>query len=513
MLGRVVDWIFGFDGDVDVDVPERQGNGVTAQQAQADYYDQGGGDFGGREMTWGGQWGEEGWNWGEPTGGTCNGSAPAGEREPETEEQIRCRRRNEKQKASDCDRDCNCTWSSGFGFSNNGGDSQPSPSASPSWAGRPSPPTWCECGSGDVSRPGRVFDCTGETEELQRTETPKMSAGTSTPSADNNDGNVVVEEEEEEEFESWSPQHDDVPEPCPFYQITPKKSRGLIFTMAWLVMGLMLLAIRLPVVILLTFILVIVHLVSLVVPTATLQRKFYSSSLRLSCRLLLFFMGFHVITYIRIPQPSTSKQRRRNANLQESSSNLIVSTHTSYVDILFYGYRCAPEFIYPPLFEEKEGHVATSGFFGALYRAVTDSWPVMEETYPVEAILQEAQCDYHCPVVVFPEGTTTNGKSIISCRPVLPPGFDQDVSVMALKYKTKYCSPTFPSGSFLVHFFLLLMQVSNKLEVREGVAHLRSTSHPTGDIQESLCRCRGVQGCTLLSHNKENYLRLLDYDY
>ena len=62
------------------------------------------------------------------------------------------------------------------------------------------------------------------------------------------------------------------------------------------------------------------------------------------------------------------------------------------------------------------------------------------------------------PVVVFPEGTTTNGTILLSLVPVLQKVSTQ-VHVMGFKYGTKDFCPAYSFGVWWFHVFRLCAQV------------------------------------------------------
>ena len=62
------------------------------------------------------------------------------------------------------------------------------------------------------------------------------------------------------------------------------------------------------------------------------------------------------------------------------------------------------------------------------------------------------------PVVVFPEGTTTNGSILLSLSPVLAK-ISAPVHVMCFKYGALDFSPSYSFGKWWLHIFRLCVQV------------------------------------------------------
>lgn len=106
------------------------------------------------------------------------------------------------------------------------------------------------------------------------------------------------------------------------------------------------------------------------------------------------------------------------------------------------------------------------------------------------------------PVVLFPEGITTNGNVLIGCLPAFDSLIDKAfVHVFAFsfvcglpfrnysnspaapyrRYEYSEFSPSFPAGNFLLHLWYLCGQVTNKLTVKHIIdADLPAPEIPTG---------------------------------
>jgi 1-acyl-sn-glycerol-3-phosphate acyltransferase len=67
------------------------------------------------------------------------------------------------------------------------------------------------------------------------------------------------------------------------------------------------------------------------------------------------------------------------------------------------------------------------------------------------------------PIVIFPEGTTSNGKAILSFLPILSDlalkDLDSTVTILGLKYPYQNYCPAYTTGSKWWHFANLLGQV------------------------------------------------------
>eukprot|EP00002_Diphylleia_rotans_P023163 TRINITY_DN4551_c0_g4_i6.p1 TRINITY_DN4551_c0_g4~~TRINITY_DN4551_c0_g4_i6.p1 ORF type:complete len:199 (+),score=27.56 TRINITY_DN4551_c0_g4_i6:50-646(+) len=133
-------------------------------------------------------------------------------------------------------------------------------------------------------------------------------------------------------------------------------------------------------------------------PTSPLRRKILKLG-RFFARGTLLGLGFHKITYRgKAPQPST-----------DGTPLVIVSNHISYCDILFHmsqGYF--PAFI-------SKAEVSKFPLVGAIAKAMgclfVDRLKKDNISYELSRRYFTGKTKYP-PIVIFPEGTTSNGKAL-----------------------------------------------------------------------------------------------------
>jgi len=107
---------------------------------------------------------------------------------------------------------------------------------------------------------------------------------------------------------------------------------------------------------------------------------------------------------------------------------------------------------------------------------------------PLQQIVEQAELESRGPVVVFPEATTTNGKVLLGCAPVIPNAQEQiklqgRVHLIAFRYEADDFSPVYTAGSFVWHFIQLCGQFSNRLTVRYMIDS--DIDAPSSNLEES----------------------------
>ena len=132
-------------------------------------------------------------------------------------------------------------------------------------------------------------------------------------------------------------------------------------------------------------------------------------------RLLLFLMGFF---YIKTETISLRKSRDRTTDTSVKQGDLIIANWTSYVDIIYLAYQFSP--VFTQVFIDTP-RVKVISFWEAI-QLVGQSPQVAQNQntlYTLDALAEKAKQAGWGPVVVFPEGTTTNGRALLKFSSVL----------------------------------------------------------------------------------------------
>ncbi|KAI9490637.1 hypothetical protein BDB00DRAFT_875101 [Zychaea mexicana] len=190
-------------------------------------------------------------------------------------------------------------------------------------------------------------------------------------------------------------------------------------------------------------------------------------------RLILFASGFFYIKTetISLRRGSSRRNTSNNANQTGSvkSGDIIVANWTSYIDVIYLAYAYGPVFtqVYP------QGQVRRISFWKALRLCTKMPASMQEETGPVCSVrdlAQQAKANGWGPVVVFPEGTTSNGRALLKFAPVFktfqPSERDGRFHVLSFRYEYRNLPPTYTVGNQFWHFCKLCSQFYNTLSVK-----------------------------------------------
>jgi len=275
----------------------------------------------------------------------------------------------------------------------------------------------------------------------------------------------------------------------PHKAVVPK---NILFRFVRGIIGLLLALLRLPFLLLLTVLLGVGSTTAGLVPVAAVRRPLVRLVDGTCCRILLFVMGFYWIPAGYLKKRAVSVGKVAKANQAKwpplstaVSGAVIVSTLTSYVDILYLAFRFSPVFAFPvhdPKGASATGKVVAMGTFGAIGQVA--SCATLHELRGVDISELVAKCESQGlgPVIIFAEGVSSNGRGILPfLRPVSPSagtegaglegqawqkGRTPDTFALVIRYPFKYFSPTYTVGSLMAHcLFGVCWQFYNSMEV------------------------------------------------
>ncbi|XP_057843646.1 lysophospholipid acyltransferase LPEAT2 [Cryptomeria japonica] len=169
---------------------------------------------------------------------------------------------------------------------------------------------------------------------------------------------------------------------------------------------------------------------------------------RFTARCILFCWGFHWIR--RIGKPAS-----------KAIAPIVVSNHVSYTDPIFFFYELFPSIV------TSETHDKIP-FVGTIIRAMqviyVDRLSRKSRKHAVAEIKRKASCNDFPQVMLFPEGTTTNGRALISFQlGAFIPGFP--VQPVVVRYPHVHFDPSWGKISLLKLIFRMLTQIHNFMEV------------------------------------------------
>ncbi|KAH9297173.1 hypothetical protein KI387_028855, partial [Taxus chinensis] len=153
--------------------------------------------------------------------------------------------------------------------------------------------------------------------------------------------------------------------------------------------------------------------------------------------------------------------RRIGKPASRAIAPIVVSNHVSYTDPIFFFYELFPSIV------TSETHDKIP-IVGTIIRAMqviyVDRFSPESRKLAVAEIKRKASCDDFPQVMLFPEGTTTNGRALISFQlGAFIPGFP--VQPVVVRYPHVHFDPSWGKISLLKLMFRMLTQFHNFMEV------------------------------------------------
>lgn len=143
----------------------------------------------------------------------------------------------------------------------------------------------------------------------------------------------------------------------------------------------------------------------------------------------------------------------------------IISNHCSYIDLIYYWYLCSPVCT---RIDSTSPHRVTicRNRFSVLF--FQDVWRAGSATSSaVSNTMSSAITCPTSPLLIFPEGTTTNGRGVLAFVADLSTATrNQRIHLTALKYAALPRNPSHVAGSQLLHMWHMCSQLTNWMTAR-----------------------------------------------
>ncbi|XP_077248128.1 lysophospholipid acyltransferase LPEAT2-like isoform X2 [Tasmannia lanceolata] len=169
---------------------------------------------------------------------------------------------------------------------------------------------------------------------------------------------------------------------------------------------------------------------------------------RICARCILFSFGYHWIK--RVGKPASRE-----------TAPIVVSNHVSYIEPIFFFYELFPTIV------ASESHDATP-FVGTIIRAMqviyVNRFSAPSRKHAVNEIKRKASSDIFPRLLLFPEGTTTNGRVLISFQlGAFIPGFP--IQPVVVRYPHIHFDQSWGNISLAKLMFRMFTQFHNFMEV------------------------------------------------
>ncbi|KAK9056219.1 hypothetical protein SSX86_027309 [Deinandra increscens subsp. villosa] len=169
---------------------------------------------------------------------------------------------------------------------------------------------------------------------------------------------------------------------------------------------------------------------------------------RLCTRAILFSFGYHWI-------------KRKGKPAAREAAPILVANHVSFIDPIFFFYEVSPTIV------TSESHDSMP-FVGVIIRAMqviyVNRFSYQSRKQAVNEIKKKASTNQYPRVLLFPEGTTTNGRQLISFQlGAFIPGYP--IQPVVIRYPHIHFDQSWGHIALATLMFRMFMQFHNFIEV------------------------------------------------
>lgn len=227
-------------------------------------------------------------------------------------------------------------------------------------------------------------------------------------------------------------------------------------------------------------------------------RPFENIKDRILMRMALWSLGFY---YISATTKLVSINLKKTAD--EYSRKIVLSNHSSYLDIVYLKSRYSPIFLQTCL----DGKVLERSWLDMING--TSNLVPFHGVYTLTEYIQKTPINVK--LVIFPEATSSNGRSFLAPFPLFG-GVNTtilDVDVVVISYSwSKWC-PTYTTGSKFGHLLKLMMQTSNTMEIKIATKQL-SSDKIDDDLKKEWTSMSRLQIITKNASDKNDFLKFFN---
>ena len=170
-------------------------------------------------------------------------------------------------------------------------------------------------------------------------------------------------------------------------------------------------------------------------------------------RLWLFHAGF---IYIESSIATLQKgARKTRVNSIVEIGDIIVANHTSFYDLVYLQYAYSPVFVKI----DRNGNVYPCTIWQMLNQV--GGIPDIEPKQNAMSLIEYSKIA-NAPIVVFPEGTTTNGRGILKFLPIFDNSKGLKIHLVGFKYPNDFSVSYTTNYGVFKHFYFTCCQFYNK---------------------------------------------------
>ena len=204
-----------------------------------------------------------------------------------------------------------------------------------------------------------------------------------------------------------------------------------------------------------------------ILPFDGLKNIIYKNGSKVVCKIILILSGVYNV----IEQPTTivDTYSKIDEATVPGGGDLIIANCTSFLNIIWLQSKYVPIFVVP----YNSSDVYVFNVFQILTKIFSSNELKSHIIKPLKDVLKSAKIKYECPVVIFPEGSVTNGQCIINFHE-FGKGLNFaniNLHIFGFVHFSSDFSPSFTYGNPFLHLFFMMSRTLAGIKVKIALQH------------------------------------------
>lgn len=203
------------------------------------------------------------------------------------------------------------------------------------------------------------------------------------------------------------------------------------------------------------------YILAMMIPIKFISTNLIKINSKISDRIILFLFGNVFISTEPTPLVDTFNDAGEVNTV--NPGDIIISNFGSYLNIIWFQMQYSPYFVIPC----DSRSVVVYSFFTIIARILSNIPIKSGKKATLEKVIKAAK-ENCCPIIIFPEGTPTNGSGIIQFTDF---GENVDFSntkfhIICFSHRSFGISPNFTFGNGLSHVYKMLGRTMSSMKVK-----------------------------------------------
>ena len=204
------------------------------------------------------------------------------------------------------------------------------------------------------------------------------------------------------------------------------------------------------------------NLFSTFIPIASLRRFISNFTSSYLFRIILALTG--IFSVKEQPTPLIDSYSETEDILDPQPGDVIISNCASYLNLFWLQYKFSPLYVIPC----DQTNVFVFNIYQLFALIISEKKLIVKLKKPLSDVIKIAEEKLKCPVVIFPEGSVTNGEFLINFMQ-----FGNDIDTQKVRFhiygfvhSKSSISPNFTFGNGFIHLFSMSGRFFSEMKVK-----------------------------------------------